>query len=1077
MWRLLRLDLVKPTPKYRVPIAPLLFLGGFSALVYQTTWLREARLIFGTTTAAAAAVLAIFMGGLGLGGAIIGTRAQRHRNPLRLYARLELGITAGAALSPLLFWLVRHAYIALGGTIHLGIGMGTVVRLLMSALAIGLPAFLMGGTLPAAACAAVPGNDKSRQTVAVLYGVNTFGAVVGALVSTFYLLESWGNRATILLAVTLNGMVALTAWRLADKSSPSPEPGTATKQDALAPTSFIYVAAGITGFLFLLMEIVWYRMLAPLLSGSAFTFGLILAVALFGLGLGGIFAALFGARWRPTLSGFSVVSALQAVLLAIPFALGDRIALTTMLLRPLGSFGFYGHAVAWTIICAIVVLPAAIVSGIQFPWLISLLGQGRQQLGLQTGYAYAWNAVGAILGSLTGGFGLLPLLSAPGVWRAAVGAMGALAAAGGVLTIVRNRRGAWAIASSIVFTGLALCLIRSNGPTSFWRHSQIGNGRLGKYHQTKNQYRDLMNSARREIFWEKDGIESSVAMSNSDGLSFMVNGRSDGHTRGDAGTQIMLGLIPAAIHSKPERALVVGLGTGTTAGWLAAIPGIRQVDVVEVEPAIRKVAETCAPVNRNVLDNPKVNLIFEDGREFILTSGQKYDLIASEPSNPYRAGIATLFTREYYRSVASALNPGGVFAQWVQAYEIDLPTLQTVYGTLGSVFEHVDTWQTKQGDLLLVATMQKNTVDMAELRNRLNEEPFRQAIQHAWNTTRTEGFLAHFVGNDVLARAMAADERIPLNTDDRTVLEFKFARNIDQNQIVIDELRRGARLNGADRLGISNGEVDWQLVDSLRAAMQVQYGTPALDPDWTNDETNRIRAYNSYLYGNLEEALGYWQQTSQQILDLLDLQMVAECLADAKSDKAPAYITELRKVSSTEADAIEAYYLFQQGDFEQATLMLERTFRGLQSDPWPSEEIIARTLTVAKRTAQSSRSESLTARIYQELKKPFSAFNDEEQRRLALLDLARILDQGQPGRHCLEVIHLLEPSVPWQAGLLQLRKECYREANDPLVAAAEEDWTEFAAHEPKSASDLRFMSQAAPAPGDVTGFATEKSKP
>ena len=1062
----------------RLRLAPLIFLSGFSALVYQTTWLRESRLIFGTTTAATAAVLAIFMGGLGLGGAIIGPWAERSRNPLLLYARLELAIAIGAALSPLLFWLVRQAYLGLGGTIQLGITIGTLLRVLLSGLAIGGPAFLMGGTLPAAACAAVPGNDQSRHTVATLYGINTLGAVVGALISTFYLLEQWGNRATILLAVAVNGLVALAAWQLARKSSPVPRTLAPDRaKEALAPTTFIYIAAGTTGFLFLLMEIVWYRMLAPLLGGSAFTFGLILAVALLGLGVGGIAAAMVGARWRPTLSGFTFVSAVQALLLAIPYALGDRIALTTLFLRPLGSFGFYGHVAAWTIICGIVVLPAAIASGIQFPWLISLLGRGRKQLGTETGYACAWNAVGAILGSLAGGFGLLPLLSAPGVWKASVAAMAALAAGAAVITMVRNRRTALAVAPSIVVAGLALCLLRSTGPTAFWRHSQIGSGRLTRYHETKNQYRDLINSVRREIVWEEDGIESSVALSNSDGLSFLVNGRSDGHCRGDAGTQIMLGLVPAAVHPAIERALVVGLGTGTTAGWLAAVPGVQQVDVVELEPAILKVAEMCAPVNHHVLDNSKVNLIFEDGREYILTSNQKYDLIASEPSNPYRAGIATLFTREYYQCAARALNPGGVFAQWVQAYEIDLPTLQTVYATLGSVFKHIDTWQTKRGDLLLVATMQPAAIDVAELRNRLEQEPFQRAIQYGWNTTRLEGFLARFVGNNSLARDMASEKTIPLNTDDRTVLEFRFARNLDENQIAINDLRIGSRLNDADRPAIRNGEVDWKLLDRLRGAMLAESKTPLTDESATIDEANRTRAYESYSNGDLEEALGHWQQTPQPIQDLLDLQLVSECLADTKNDQAPGFIEELRKFNPTEADAIEAHYFLQQGNFEQATQLLERTFHELQSDPWASYGIIARTLTVAVRTAHHSQSEALTNRIYQELKQPFSVFNNEEQRRIALLDLARILDNGRAGQHCFETIQAVEPNIPWQEGFLKMRKECYRQANDPRFVQAEKDWAKFVANEPQLPLTSRFRSKQNSVNSRASGYATEKSRP
>src|SRR5262249_38963861 len=153
-------------------------------------------------------------------------------------------------------------------------------------------------------------------------------------------------------------------------------------------------------------------------------------------------------------------------------------------------------------------------------------------------------------------------------------------------------------------------------------------------------------------------------------LDLLVNGKSDGNTIADAPTQVMLGLIGAAFHPNPRRALVVGLGTGETAGWLAQVPSIERVDVVELEPSVVHVAALCAPVNGNALANPKVHLIFGDAREFLLTTANTYDVIASEPSNPYRAGTASLFTREFYDAVAARLTAQGVFAQWVQAYEV-----------------------------------------------------------------------------------------------------------------------------------------------------------------------------------------------------------------------------------------------------------------------------------------------------------------------------------------------------------------------------------------------------------------------
>ena len=371
------------------------------------------------------------------------------------------------------------------------------------------------------------------------------------------------------------------------------------------PATFVYTAAGITGFAFFLMELVWYRMLGPILSGSAYTFGLILVIALAGIGLGGAVYSLILRGHRPTIGGFAVTCALEALCLAIPYALGDRLALLALFLKDLKSFGFGGDVLAWTVMTSIVVLPAAFVSGIQFPLLIGLLGRGRRDVGRHVGMTCAWNTVGAILGSLAGGFGLIPLLSAPGSWLAVAALLGLLALAAIVL-LVRSECLGWSMAAAGLSIVMTLLCLSAKGPTAVWRHAGIGAGRAGLTERTPNGIRAWMNSERRAIVWEADGIECSVAVSKSnDGLAFFVNGKSDGNAVYDAATGIMLGLLGAWLHPQPESGLVIGLGTGETAGWLAEVPSVKRVDVVEIEPALDKMAEMCAPANFDVLHHPK----------------------------------------------------------------------------------------------------------------------------------------------------------------------------------------------------------------------------------------------------------------------------------------------------------------------------------------------------------------------------------------------------------------------------------------------------------------------------------------
>src|SRR5205823_2806250 len=389
----------------------------FCELIYQTTWLREFRLVFGASTAASAAVLGVFMAGLGFGGIILGRKSETKARPLAFYAQLELLIAGTAALSPLLILAARYLYIAAGGTQAMGMGFGTVVRLLLAGVIIGIPTFLMGGTLPAAARAAVTPEDLQRRAVGILYGTNTLGAVTGVAAGTFYFFENFGNRLTLWLAAILNVIVALTALRLArsmpdlkDASKRSRESDNGDS-DLHANPMFVFMAAALVGFAFFLMELVWYRMLGPLLGGSTFSFGLILAVALLGIGLGGVAYAFFDLKRSASPRLFAMTCAAEAFFIAVPYALGDRIAIITMLMRPLGTLGFHGHVIAWASLCFIVIFPAAFVSGLQFPLLIALLGQGRTRVGSQTGAAYAWNTIGAFIGSLGGGFGCIPMFS------------------------------------------------------------------------------------------------------------------------------------------------------------------------------------------------------------------------------------------------------------------------------------------------------------------------------------------------------------------------------------------------------------------------------------------------------------------------------------------------------------------------------------------------------------------------------------------------------------------------------------------------------------------------------------------
>jgi MFS family permease len=504
---------------------------------------------------------------------LFGRLADRSSNPLRLYSTLEIGVALAALATVPLVRLVETIYFASGGSPNLGLGLATLLRLLLAIVLLGIPTVLMGGTLPALARAVVGEGDLKRRAIALLYGVNTLGAVAGTVASTFFALERLGNRKTLVIAVLLNLIVAICARIMARRGEFERAPESSTERDTAplpgesreAPPLFTWSAAAVAGFSFLLLELVWYRMLAPILGGSTFTFGLILAMALLGIGLGGILYALVADNRPATLRLFSVTCALEAAAIVVPFALGDRLAILVALMRPLDALGFAGNIFAWSILCAIVVAPAALVSGFQFPALIALAGRGSDRVGFDVGRVYAFNTLGAIAGSLAGGFGLMPLLTATGCWKLASWLMVALCL---VAAGVGGSRGKRAIAGPVVAVAAAILLLTATGPTAAWRHSPIGAGRVNLAGKTSNEIIDWQRRQRRTVVHEAEGVESSVAVTSDDGYAFFVNGKSDGHAVADAGTQIMGGLVGAMLHPRPTRSLVVGLGTGSTAGWL-----------------------------------------------------------------------------------------------------------------------------------------------------------------------------------------------------------------------------------------------------------------------------------------------------------------------------------------------------------------------------------------------------------------------------------------------------------------------------------------------------------------------------
>ncbi len=1032
--------------------------SGFCALVYQVVWTRELRLLFGASTAASGAVLAAFAGGLGLGSLLLGRRVDAHPRPLQLYAHLELGIAASAAASAPLAMLARKLYVGMGGVVALGAVAGGGLRIVLAALVLAVPTFLMGGTLPAMArVLADDEDDPERRRVALLYGANTLGAVGGAMVATFVALEALGTHRTLWAACAVNLIVVLVVLRRARGEAPREAelpteapttPGVADDapggRETAPPRGLVLAAAAITGFAFFLMELVWYRVLGPLLGGTVFAFGLILSIALFGIGVGGLVGARFFVGRVVRLRTFAVVCLLEALTLIVPFAAGDQVAIVALFLRPLGGYGFAPLVTGWVVVAAFVAFLPALFAGMQFPLLISLLGRGRASVGRDVGLAYLFNTGGAVAGSLAGGFGLLPILGASGAWRFCAALLLAL----GFASLVRDRAGMRRarLGAAATVTLLTVLGVFADGPTAAYRHSGIGSGRVPLDAVSGDSARHrFLRSSRADILSAYEGVESGIAIGKGDGIRFVVNGKTDGHAKFDAGTQIGAGLLGALLHEGPVRSsLVIGLGTGSTAGWLGKVSSMERVDVFELEPAIVNVARLSAPFNGAVLDNPKVGIRFGDARELLALTDRRYDIVFSEPSNPYRAGVASLFTVEYYRMVQEHLAKDGLFLQWVQGYETTYTTVRVLAATLAQVFPEVELWETQANDLLFVAGNTKRVYDAPTLRARLAEPTFQQGMAAAWGVDDLEGVFGHFVARAGLVAALAKEHAEDLNTDDDSVVEFAFARTLGRaGSFNIDAVHVAARLRKESSPPIE-GPFDVARMRYERALMTVFPSRSQARPGHGLDEDHRerLRAVNAWVSQDPTAAAGFWNLHPRVRPNRLERLMVAELAVVLRAPDAEPHLANLAAIAPTDAAALAFLRQLWGPDGKQSMPAFLGVVERLRRDPWADPELsqaVLRAVPEILRVVPGS-----APMVTDALSTPFVGHLCDNDRLARRVEVQRLLG---PAPDCARVFADLEPDVPWESVVLQFRRECYRATQHPSTSRAERDLRAFDAEQ------------------------------
>ncbi len=1019
----------------------LIFVSGVCSLVFQVAWMREFHLLFGGRGEATAVVLAVFMGGIGFGGVYWGGKFDSTVHKSRAYGWLELSIATSTAVTPWAIDISRYLYVAMGGESSIGTIGALVFRCLCSLLVLGLPTFLMGGALPAATACINRGRESYQDRVALLYGLNTMGAVIGCWMTTFAFLESLGTRNSLWLACGANFLVGMCILICLPVASELYRPSSG---DVVAgghsPSLCIstMVLAFVFGFCFFIMEIVWNRLLGPLLGGTTYSFGLILTVALFGLGTGSLLSIFLSRRWKPAIVRVLTTGIVEALLLAAAFALGDNVPVW-IAQKQASVHSEADQMLLWMVAAAIVVLPTAIISGFQLPLLVGLSGQGSLRVATHVGRVFAANTLGAIAGSLAGGLILMPLLGANGLWQATV-----------IILVICNVGISLALAKSIRLTSLAFMFILAilsfvcicaDGPTAVWRHSQIGSGMVVKpSNWLPNETQRWKNSLKRRIIWERDGVESCVAIAVTDSLSFIIDGEADGNACHDAGTQIGLGLIGPILNQSCSSALIVGLGTGESAGWLAKLDTIKSVDVVEIEPVISKMAEMCERVNCECLRNDKVHLSYGDAREFLQTNSRQFDLVVSEPSNPYRAGIATLFTREFYRSVKGRLTNNGLFVQWLQAYEVDVNDMMIVLRTLRETFPHVEVWRTETRDLMLVCKVKpSDKYDNAVVQSSLRDPHIADGMKKAWQITDLAGFAAHYVCGVKTVDLLIAETPNVINTDDRNLLEFGFAksRGVKTAFTAGDVLKKARAIH--DDVPFANAEVDVETLTLRRIAMNSLFNEIELGAHGSSSERVRsnLKAVAAYMQGDFEQVVNVFHQFNCDTECPISCRMYAHAFAEVGLLPPPSLLLALDKFNPVDSMLIQAILNWQCKRSDRVTQSLSAAFDRMSIDPWATPKLIRRILDIA--ASAGFEDAGTAAKLFTRLSQPLAMYRCELERRLVSFDLATCLGDEE----IVQALCPFEPAVPWEEFVLEQRVLTYGRLDTMQKHQANQDLLQY----------------------------------
>lgn len=761
----------------------LFFFSGLTGLIYQILWTRRLTLVFGHSILAVSTVVTAYMGGLALGSWLGGRRADRKVREgvsggwfVKAYGILEGFVGLWAILSLQLLNWIETIYFSLSAQGIQGYAV-TLLVFTLSLLALLPPTMAMGATLPVVGCLFSDSQEGVGTKLSRLYSINTWGAVCGAGLAGFGMLPAIGLKASIFLAAAINLAIGFFAHALGRRHSHKPEPKDRPVEGKSPSTALLPWIFGLCGFSSMALQLGWTRGLALCLGGAVYSFSAILVVFLSGIALGSLLYPWVFRDKRVTVGWIHLawLCLLMALTGALSVVLVGNLPLAFAKALPLFSDHYSKVLLLNLLLSGVVLLPPTLLMGLSFPLVTHLYHRHNGALGKSIGNIYGANTLGCILGSFSAGFIGLPLVGVENTLRIAVSCY-LLAAVASCWLSQRNK-----VRSATL--GLVAGLALATWILPPWNTGLTSAG-VAVYAGTTQSLLNRPNP----LFYQ-DGLTCSVAFEfvAPDMPVLRVNGKIDASLGlSDRINMYLTGLIPLLYVENPSRVGVIGLGGGLTLTSVAGSPRVNRVDCAELEPAVIEVQKYWAPYVESVHQNPKVKLLEADGRTFILGAGENFDIIISEPSNPWIAGIGNLYTREFYQNSKKKLSDDGVFLQWCNLYAISPDDLNMVLRSFFQCYEHGDIWL-GGGDLMLIGSKKPLQCKTERLREYWEQHPTLKYELAELGFLEPEEILGQFISSWDFAKSRVGPG--PVNSDDRPLLEYSAPRSLYRKDSVVKNLQ------------------------------------------------------------------------------------------------------------------------------------------------------------------------------------------------------------------------------------------------------------------------------------------------